>query len=59
MLSALANLYGEKAEVAYEGVTYFSLAIINKEEWQVFKITIFQEKKVMMEKTSAFHFCRT
>ena len=39
-LSTLANFYGEKAEVKFEGVTYSSLAIINKEEllgeWQVF-----------------------
>ena len=39
-LSTLANFYGEKAEVTFEGVTYSSLAIINKKEllgeWQVF-----------------------
>ena len=39
--------------VTFEGVTYSSLAIINKEEllgeWQVFKRAVFQEKKVMME----------
>ena len=38
----------------FEGVTYSSLAIINKDEllgeWQVFKRAVFQEKKVMMEK---------
>ena len=53
-LSTLANFYGEKAEVTFEGVTYSSLAIINKEELpgkcQVFKRTVFQEKKVTMEK---------
>ena len=53
-LSTLANFYGEKAIVTFEGVTYSSLAIINKEElleeWQVFKRAILQEKKVMMEK---------
>ena len=53
-LSALANVYGENAEVTFEGVTYSSLAIINKEEllgeWQVFKRAVFQEKKVMMRK---------
>ena len=31
-LSTLANFYGEKAEVIVEGVTYSSLAIINKED---------------------------
>ena len=31
-LSTLANFYGEKTEVTIEGVTYSSLAIINKEE---------------------------
>ena len=31
-LSILANFYGEKTEVTFEGVTYSSLAIINKEE---------------------------
>ena len=40
-LSTLANFYGEKAEVMFEGVTYSSLAIIIKEdllwEWQVSK----------------------
>ena len=40
-LSTLANFYGEKATVTFEGVTYSSLAIFNKEEllgeWQVFK----------------------
>ena len=30
-LSTLPNFYGEKAEVTFEGVTYSSLAIINKE----------------------------
>ena len=48
--STLANFYGEKAEVTFEGITYSSLAIINKEELQVFKRAVFQEKKVMMEK---------
>ena len=41
----------------FEGVTYSSLAIINKEEllgeWQVFKRAVFQEKKVMMEKNTS------
>ena len=54
-LSTVANFYEEKTEVTFEGVTYFSLAIINKEEllgeWQVFQRAVFQEKKVMMEKT--------
>ena len=64
MLSFLAYLYGEKAEVTFEGVKYSSLAIIIKEkllgEWQVFKQAFFQEKKVMMEKkTPALHFCKT
>ena len=40
-LSTLANFYGEKPEVTFEGVVYSSLPIINKEEllgkWQVFK----------------------
>ena len=62
-LSTLANFYGENAEVTFEGVTYSSLAIINKEEllgeWQVFKRPIFQEKKVMLEKTPALHLCKT
>ena len=53
-LSTLANSCGEKTEVMFEGVTYSSLAIINKEEllgeWQVFKRAAFQEKKVMMGK---------
>ena len=52
-LSTLANLYGEKPEVMLEGITYSSLAIINKEEllgeWQDFKRAVFQEK-AMMEK---------
>ena len=43
--------------VTFEGVTYSSLAIINKEElqgeWQVFKRAIFQEKTVMMEKNTS------
>ena len=56
-LSTLANFYGEKAEVTLEGVTYSSLAIINKEkmlgEWQVFKRAVFQENKVMMGKKTA------
>ena len=53
-LSTLAYIYGEKAEATFEEVTYFSLAITNKEEllveWQVFKRAVFQWKKVMMEK---------
>ena len=40
-LSTLANFYGEKAEVTFEGVTYSSLASVSKEEllgeWPVFK----------------------
>ena len=40
----------KKAEVTFEGVTYSSLAIIDKEgligEWQVFKRDFFQEKKL-------------
>ena len=56
-LSTLANFYGEKAEVTFEGVTYSSLAIINKEEllgeWQVFKRPVFQEKKVMVERNTS------
>ena len=55
--STLANFYEEKVEVTFEGVTYASLAIINKEEllgeWQVFKRAVFQEKKVMMEKNTS------
>ena len=55
-LSTMANFYGEKAVVTLEGVTYSSLAIINKEEllgeWQVFKRAVFQEK-VMMEKNTS------
>ena len=63
-LLTLANFYGEKAEVTFEGVTYSSLAIINKEEllgeWKVFKRAVFHEKKVMMEKkTLALHLCKT
>ena len=54
-LSTLAHFYGEKAEVAFEVVTYSSLAIINKEElpgeWHVFQRAVFQEK-VMMEKNT-------
>ena len=44
----------KKQEVTFEMVTYSSLSIINEEEllgeWQVFKRTAFQEKKVMMGK---------
>ena len=53
----MANFYGEKAEVRFEGFTYSSLAINNKEEllgeWKVFKRAVFQEKKVMMEKNTS------
>ena len=53
-LSTLANFYGENSAVRFEGVTYSSLAIINKEEllgeWQE---SCFQEKKFMMKKTPA------
>ena len=64
-LSTLANFYGEKAEVMFEGVTYSSLAIINKEEllgeWHIFKRAVFQEKKVMMGKQHqpSLHLCKT
>ena len=55
-LSTLANFYGEKAEVIFEGVT-IHLLLINKEEllgeWQVFQRAVFQEKKVMMEKNTS------
>ena len=65
-LSTLANFYGEKAEVTFEGVTYSSLAIINKEElleellgeWQFFKRAVFQEKKVI-KTTPGLHLCNT
>ena len=49
-LSTLANFYGKKTEVTFEQVTYYFLAITNKEllgEWQVFKR---EENKAMMEK---------
>ena len=43
--------------VTFEGVTYSSLAIINKEEllgeWQIFMRAVFQEKKVMMENNTS------
>ena len=46
-LSTLANFYGEKAEVTFEGVTYSSLAIMNREEllgeWQVFLKELFSK----------------
>ena len=62
-LSTLANFYGEKAVVTFEGVTYSSLAIINKEEllgeWQIFKRAVFQEKKVMMGKKHHPSTCMT
>ena len=49
----LTSIYGEKAEVTFVGVTYSSLAIINKEEllgeWQFFKRAVFQKKKVMIK----------
>ena len=48
MLSTLANFFGEKAEVMFEGVTNSSLAIINKEEllgeWKVFR-ELFSKKR--------------
>ena len=55
--SLLASVNGVSSEVTFEGVTYSSLAIINKEELlgkrQVFKRAVFQEKKVMMEKNTS------
>ena len=61
-MSILANYYGEKAEVTFEGVTYSSFAIINKEEflgeWQVFKRAVFQEKVMMGKKHQASIFVR-
>ena len=57
MLSTLANLYGEKNEVTFERVTYSAIAIINEEELlgecQVFKRTLFQEKKFIMKKNTS------
>ena len=51
--STLESFYEENAEVTFKGVTYSSLAIINKEElhgeWLAFKRAVFQAKKVMME----------
>ena len=48
-LSTLANFYREDSEVMFEGVTYSSLAIINKEELlgegQVFKRAGFPREK--------------
>ena len=62
-LSTLANFYGEKAEITFEGVIYSSLAIINKEEllgeWQVFKRAVFYANKVMVEKNTGLHICKT
>ena len=49
-LSTLGNFYGENAEVTFEGVTYSSLAIINKEEllgeWQVFKRAVSKRRRL-------------
>ena len=60
--NSLANFCGEKAEVTFEGVTYSSLAFINKEkllgEWLVFKRAAFQEK-VLMGKKNSLHLYKT
>ena len=61
-LSTLANFYGESAEVMFEGVTYSSLVIINKEEllgeWQFLRVAVFQEKKANMKRIPALHLCK-
>ena len=63
MPTTVANFNGEKAEETFEGVTYSSFATINKEdllgEWQAFKRAVFHEKKVIMEKKTRLHICRT
>ena len=50
MLSTSLTSIEEKAKVTFEGATYCSLAIINKEEllgeWEVFKRAVIQEKMV-------------
>ena len=54
-LSTLANFYGEKEEVTFEGVTYSSLATINKEE-------LLREEGYdggVGEETPALHLCKT
>ena len=61
-LPNLANFFGEKAEVMFEGVTYSTLTIINKEEllgeWQVFKRAVFQEKVMIGKKHQPSIFAR-
>ena len=64
-LSTLADFYRVNAEVTFDGASYSSLAIINKEEllgeWQVIKRAVFQEKNSMMEKKKvpSLHLCKT
>ena len=49
-LSTLANFYREKAAVTFEGVTYSSLVIFNKEEllgdWQVIKRAVSKRRNL-------------
>ena len=49
-VSTLANFYGEKTAVTFDGVTYSSLTIINKEEllgeWQDFKRAVSKRRSL-------------
>ena len=49
-LSTMANFSGEKAAVMFAGVTYSSLAFINKEEllgeWQGFKRAVSKRRSI-------------
>ena len=55
-LSTLDDFFRVNAEVTFDGASYSSLAIINKEEllggWKVIKRAVFQEKNGIMEKKS-------
>ena len=62
-LSTFANFYREKVEVMFEGVTYSSLAIINKEEllgdWQIFYESCISREEGYGGKNPALHLCKT
>ena len=49
----LADFYGNEATIVFEGTSYTSPAVVNKDEllleWPTFKRAIFQEKKSMLQ----------
>ena len=55
-MEALALFYGREATIVYDGVTFSSPPLIDKDEllveWRLFKRALVQESKIVREETN-------